>query len=188
MTNPTFTIYTGPMFGSKTTRLLGEIDRLKYRGRTVLAVKPKIDNRYSEDKISSHNGGTVTAISIQNAYELYDHIGDNNYWSTIAVDEAFMIENIDKVLIDYFRKGISIIVSSIQLDAEEKPFESIKNMMPWATNIEICPAVCTKCDQDAYYTEALFDIKNASQKERVGADNMYAPRCANHYTTFKVEK
>ena len=187
MTNPTFTIYTGPMFGSKTTRLLGEVDRLKYRGRSVLAVKPSIDTRYDENKISSHNGGTINAICIQDAHELHDYINGNQY-TTIAVDEAFMISNIDEVLINYFRSGISIIVSSIQLDAEEKPFESIKNMMPWATKIEICPAVCTKCDQDAYYTEALFDIKNASQEERVGSENMYEPRCANHYTTFKLEK
>lgn len=183
MTNPTFTIYTGPMFGSKTTRLLGDIDRLKYRGRSVLAVKPKIDQRYEHDKISSHNGGTVQAICIGDAEELHAYIDKGNY-TTIAVDEAFMIKNIDAVLIDYFRKGMSIIVSSIQLDAEEVPFESIKNMMPFATKIDICPAVCTKCDKDAYYTEALFDIANASQEDRVGSDNMYEPRCAKHYTTF----
>ena len=186
MTNPTFTIYTGPMFGSKTTRLLGDIDRLKYRGRSVLAVKPKIDQRYEHDKISSHNGGTVQAVCVDNAEELHSYLGKSNY-TTIAVDEAFMIKNIDEVLIDYFRKGMSIIVSSIQLDAEEMPFESIKNMMPFATKIEICPAVCTKCDKDAYYTEALFDIANASQEDRVGSDSMYEPRCAKHYTTFNKD-
>ena len=190
MINPTFTIYTGPMFGSKTTRLLGDIDRLEYRGRNVLAVKPKIDKRYDTDKITSHNGGSVDALCIEDAKEIYGIIDYkfNRFYTTIAVDEAFMIKNIDDVLIDCFRNDISIIVSSIQLDANEKPFESIKNMMPWATKIEICPAVCTKCGEDAYYTEALFDIKNASQEERIGSGNMYEPRCAKHYSSFINKK
>ena len=44
----------------------------------------------------------------------------------------------------------------------DKVFENIKNILPWATKIEICPAVCTDCDQDAYFTEAMFDINNAT--------------------------
>lgn len=188
MSNPTFTIYTGPMFGSKTTRLLGDVDRLNYRGKNVLAVKPKIDTRYSTDEITSHNGGSIKAICIEDAKELYNFIDYKSFstslYETVAVDEAFMIKNIDEVLIDFFRNDISIIVSSIQLDAKEKPFENIKNMMPFATKIEICPAVCTMCDKDAYYTEALFDIENTSQEERLGSKSMYEPRCYRHYSSF----
>ena len=74
-----------------------------------------------------------------------------------------------------------IIVSSIQMDAGEVPFENIKNLLPFATKIEVCPAVCTKCDQDAYYTKALFDIENATQEEKIGSKDMYEPRCTKHY-------
>ena len=84
-----------------------------------------------------------------------------------------------------YRNGVNIIVSSILLDANEIPFEKIKNMMPWATKIEICPAVCTKCDQDAYFTEAMFDINNATQEEKIGSFGMYEPRCFKHYSSFK---
>lgn len=186
MKNPSFTIYTGPMFGSKTTRLLGDIDRLKYKGDKVLIVKPKIDQRYSDGEIVSHNGGKVSAICVESADEIIDHINNLNIYSVIAVDEAFMIKGIDRVLIDYYKSGLSIIISSIQLDAKEIPFESIKNMMPFATKIEICPAVCTMCDQDAYYTAALFDMENTTQEERLGSNDKYEPRCFKHYPEFKV--
>ena len=104
-------------------------------------------------------------------------------FDTIAVDEAFMIPNIETVLIDFYRAGKNIIVSSIQLDAGEKPFERIERMLPFATKIEVCPAVCAVdgCDQDAYYTKALFDIDNATQEEKIGAKGMYEPRCFKHY-------
>ncbi len=174
------------MFGAKTTRLLADVDRLKYKGRKVIAFKPSIDKRYEEDKISSHNRGTIEAYCISDAEEVlsfiseYEELEDKKI-DTVAVDEAFMLKNIDKVLIKIFRLGYNVIVSSIQLDANEKPFENIKNILPHATKIEICPAVCTMCDQDAYYTKALFDIENATQEEKIGAKGMYEPRCFEHY-------
>ena len=187
--NPFFNIYIGPMFGAKTTRLLADIDRLKYKGRKVIAFKPNVDKRYSLDKISSHNNGTIEAHCIDNAKEILDIIqNNNNSVDTIAVDEAFMISGIDDILIDLYKKGYNIIIASIQMDANEKPFENIKNLLPWGTKIEVCPAVCTMCDSDAYFTEALFDIDNASQEEKIGGKNMYEPRCAKHYKAFKKIK
>ena len=187
MNNPFFILFTGPMFGAKTTRLVAEIDRSLYRGRKVISFKSKKDNRYTADKISTHTGATFPAYCIDDANSIYDYLDEYDYNANtvIAVDEAFMINNIDKVLIDLYRHGINIVTSTIQLDANEIPFENIKNIMPWATKIEICPAVCTQCDQDAYFTEALFDINSASVEERVGSKDMYEPRCARHYTTFK---
>ena len=188
--NPYFKIFTGPMFGSKTTRLVGEIDRASYKGRKILAFKAKKDKRYEKESISTHSGTTWPAICIDRADEIYSYLDDCDYNTNtlVAVDEAFMITEIDSVLTSLFFKGINIVVSTIQLDTKERPFESIKNILPFATQIEICPAVCTMCDQDAYYTEAMFDIDNATQEEKVGAKGMYEPRCATHYSGFRLSR
>lgn len=185
--NPQFIIYTGPMFGSKTTRLLGDIDRFSRKGKNVIAFKAKKDIRYDRNKICSHNGGSTYAYCVNTSEELlslYKELDSYEKIDVVAVDEAFMISGIAEALIGLYHSGITIIVSSIQLDAGEKPFESIRDMMPWATKIEICSAVCSKCDQDAYFTEALFDINNASAEEKVGAEGMYEPRCWKHYSAF----
>ena len=105
--NPFFNIYIGPMFGAKTTRLLADVDRLKYKGKKVVAFKPNIDKRYTIDKISSHNNGTIEAYCINNAEEILTFISEyeeknDEKIHTIAVDEAFMINSIDKVLINCF--------------------------------------------------------------------------------------
>tara|TARA_B000000557_G_scaffold249066_1_gene234182 strand:- start:36 stop:560 length:525 start_codon:yes stop_codon:yes gene_type:complete len=173
------------MFGAKTTRLLADIDRLKYKGKKVVAFKPNIDKRYISDRISSHNNGTIEAYCIDKANDILDIIEKTSI-DTIAVDEAFMLDNIDEVLINCYRKGYNIIVSSIQMNAKEEPFDNIRNMLPWATKIEVCPAVCTMCDNDAYFTQALFDIENATQEEKIGGKDMYEPRCAKHYTSFNL--
>lgn len=188
--NPTFTIYTGPMFGSKTTRLMADIDRSLYKGKKVLAFKSKKDDRYNKESITTHTGAFYPAVCINHAEEILFWLTKENcnINTVIAVDEAFMIKDIDSVLISLYLKGINIIVSSIQLDANEVPFENIKNIMPFATKIKICPAVCTKCNQDAYFTKALFDINNATEKEKVGSHSKYEPRCFKHYFNNIKEK
>ena len=39
---PEFRIYTGPMFGSKTTKMLTVLERASYQNKKVIAFKPKL--------------------------------------------------------------------------------------------------------------------------------------------------
>ena len=187
--NPKFVIYTGPMFGAKTTRLVADIDRETYKGRTVIAFKASRDKRYNEDAITTHSGASFAANPVSSGEMLKERLfniirGKDPENVIVAVDEVFMIQGIDDALIDLFKSGFSIIASSIQLDADDNPFESVMRIMPFATKIEVCPAVCTKCDQDAYYTQALYDIQNTPHEDRVGGKEMYEPRCFRHFSNF----
>ena len=82
-------------------------------------------------------------------------------------------------LIDLYKSGYTILVSSLQLSASGNVFEEVRDMMPWATKIEICPAVCPVTGRDAYYThrkvEGLSEIA-------VGGADMYEPRCWEYHT------
>ena len=101
MTDPKFIIFTGPMFGGKTTRLLGEVDRYRYKNKTVLAYKPQIDNRYDDNCIVTHNGFKIQAKKISNAVEIIDDVVnligklkkiETSKLPIIVVDESFLIE------------------------------------------------------------------------------------------------
>ena len=54
-------------------------------------------------------------------------------------------------------------------------------MLPWATKIEKCPAVCTICGKDAFYTYRKVD--SLSEIE-VGGSELYEPRCWGHHPNF----
>ncbi len=57
------------------------------------------------------------------------------------------------------------------------PFEEGKDMMPYATRIEVCPAVCPVTGRDAYYTER----KRSDLGEiAVGGKELYSPVCWEH--------
>tara|TARA_R110002060_G_scaffold18962_8_gene25980 strand:- start:655 stop:1239 length:585 start_codon:yes stop_codon:yes gene_type:complete len=180
MVNPEFIIFTGPMFGSKTTRLLGVVDRYTRQRRTVLAFKPIMDDRYSYGEICTHSGGSLPAWGVKTGDEILEKAGSVGYESVdvIAVDEAFMIDGSAKSLLELFRMGKTIVVSSLQLSASGNVFEEIRDMMPWATKIEICPAVCPVTGRDAYYTHRKVDFLD---EITVGGEELYEPRCWEHY-------
>lgn len=179
MRHPEFIIFTGPMFGSKTTRLMAVVDRFKYQNRKVLAFKPKMDDRYDQADIVTHNGGKITASTIHDAAEIFMHLAesDDNY-DVVAVDEAFMISGIADVLIWLYQRGITVVVSSLDMSATCKPFDELQKMMPWATKIEKCPAVCPVCNRDAYYT---YKKNNDGIEIAVGGAELYEPRCFDHH-------
>jgi prepilin-type processing-associated H-X9-DG protein len=94
----------------------------------------------------------------------------------VAVDEAFMIPNVAEVLLDLYKKGKQIYVSSLQLSSEGTAFPEMSKMFPWATKVEVCPAVCF-CGNDAYYTITLTEKE---EEVTIGGKETYEPRCKEH--------
>jgi len=182
MTNPQFIIFTGPMFGGKTTRLLSALDRYVHQKKDVLAFKPDIDKRYGKESINTHTGGKIDAIRVATGEDIAQCVlekAENKLVEIIAVDEAFMIPGSANVLINLFNKGFTILISTLQLCSDGTSYKEIREMMPWATKIEICPAVCTVCGSDAYYT--FKKGGNSHQQIEVGGADLYEPRCLTHF-------
>ena len=176
-----FVIFTGPMFGGKTTRLLSSIERFRLRQKKVYIFKPLKDTRYDPRGIAivSHTGYEILSTPIEKAEDISLYLEKRAAVSGIvAVDEAFMIDGIADVLIGLYKSGFSIMISSLQLSSKGEPFEEISKMFPWATKIEVCPAVCTVCGSDAYYT---FKKCGTNKQLEIGGGEMYEPRCLKHY-------
>jgi len=180
-----FVIFTGPMFGGKTTKLLSVIDRYFLKKTNIMCFKPGIDSRYGEDHINTHNGGKIPAIRVSHGLEISRHVMDTKPSmrpSVVAVDEAFMIPGCAQALIAQFKQGRTVLVSSLQLASSGESLEEVQSMMPFATKIEICPAVCTICGADAYYTTKTGG--RPEQEVEVGGLELYQPRCFKHFDKF----
>ena len=178
-----FVLFVGPMFGGKTTKLLSAIDRYRYQGRNIHVFKPTVDERYSREEIVTHWGAKIPATritspvnSLHPMFEPFYHIEDR---CVIAVDEAFMLDGVGKVLVDLYKHGHTILVSSLQLSSDFTPYNEIQDMMPFATKVEICPAVCSVCGADAYYTKKIGG--RSDHNIEVGGSEMYQPRCIEHF-------
>lgn len=183
MKNPDLILFVGPMFGGKTTRLLASLDRYYYQRKNIAAFKPNLDERYGASSINTHMGGKIEALRVSTGAEIEEIVSNlENYPDVVAVDEAFMIPGSGKSLINLYKCGITVLASTLQLASTGNSYEEVEVLMPWATKIEICPAVCTTCGEDAFFT-----TKNGGRPEEeieVGGSELYEPRCWNHFTNL----
>lgn len=179
LNNPEFIVYCGPMFSSKTSRLLSTLEKYKYQHKRIIVFKPKIDDRYSLSDVVTHGGWKVPAICVKSGAEILEYLSEfDEDPHVVAVDEAFMIPGASEALTWLFTYGFTIVVSSLEMSSTGKPFGEIEKMLPWATKIEKCSAVCTVCSRDAHYTHK----KQSSEEEiQVGGAELYEPRCAQHF-------
>jgi thymidine kinase len=173
--DPTLVVYCGPMFSGKTSRLLLDLERFKHQRKRVTVVKPAIDDRYSVAEVVSHSNWRHPAIIVRNGPEILEALTKlEEPPDVVAVDEAFMIPGSAKVLVWLFRTGISVVVSTLDLSSNGKPFDEVVELLPWATHIEKCPAVCVECGRDAFYT---YKRQTNDDEIEVGGFELYEPRC-----------
>lgn len=179
MSNPEFLIFCGPMFSSKTSSLLALLEKYKYQHKKIVVFKPKIDDRYSVSEVVTHSGWKVPAICVKTGAEILEYLTNMEVSPQIvAVDEAFMIPGSSDTLIWLYTFGFTVVVSSLEMSSAGKPFIEIEKMLPWATHIQKCTAVCTVCGRDARFTHKK---QVGGEEIEVGGAELYEPRCAQHF-------
>jgi len=185
-----FILYTGPMFSSKTTRLLMEADTRQYRKQKIISFKSRLDDRYSDvGEIVTHNFNKLPAYLVSTGSEIVEILSKNPEADVVLIDELFMIQESADVCIELFKKGYTVIASSIDLSFQGVPFAEVQKIMPYCTRIEKCTAVCPVCGEDARYTHKKPNIKFVEEFEsderidpiEVGGSELYEPRCQLHY-------
>ena len=179
LNNPEFIVYCGPMFSSKTSSLLAVLEKYKYQHKKIVVFKPNIDDRYSTSEVVTHGGWRLPAVCVKSGEEILEYLTCmEEEPQVVAVDEAFMIPGSSDVLIWLYTYGFTVVVSSLELSAAGKPFHEIEKMLPWATQIQKCTAVCTVCGRDAHFTHKK---QVGGEEIEVGGSELYEPRCAHHF-------
>ncbi|ANU18060.1 thymidine kinase [Planococcus maritimus] len=173
----------GSMFSGKSEELIRRIRRAQFAKQKIAVFKPKLDNRYSEEAVVSHNGTTVIALPIGHSGEMKEYINDE--FDIIAIDEAqfFDMEIIDHVqqLADH---GFRVIVAGLDQDFRGVPFGPMPSLLSIAEQVTKLQAVCTVCGSPASRTQRLIDGKPAGSDDPiilVGASEAYEPRCRHHH-------
>lgn len=178
--------HIGPMFGGKTSGWASDVRKMQIAKYKVAAFKPIKDNRYSEEFIVTHDGLKIKAINIKTFIDIINYLEKHKDINVVAIDEFQFISTFkesnrqeDKFTVNDFIEWIiknnkALIISGLDLDSEMKPFDNIKELLPYATHIFKHKAVCVKCGNDATLT--YCKIKK-DQKELIGGSEIYEPRC-----------
>ena len=89
-------LYTGPMFSSKTTKLLMEADKRQYQKQKIVSFKSRMDDRYSVfGEIVTHNFNKIPAHLVNSGEEIIQNL-TNNYITKIDL----LLEKKEKDLLE----------------------------------------------------------------------------------------
>ncbi len=165
-------VVCGGMFSGKTEELIRRMRRAEIAKQKVVIFKPKIDGRYSENEVVSHDQRKIEAIPVPNTDEIEAKAGP---FEVIGIDEAqfFGLDLVGAAnrLAD---KGKRVIVSGLDQDYRGVPYEPIPQLLAVAEYITKNLAICMVCGNPADRSQRL-----TSSKERVviGGQEAYEARC-----------
>lgn len=181
-------VICGSMFSGKSEELIRRVRRTQFAKQNIVVFKPKLDNRYSDEEVVSHNGTSLNAIPISRSSEIFNHI--NTDVDVIAIDEVqFFDTEIVKVVGHLADSGYRVITAGLDQDFRGEPFGEMPALMAIAELVTKLQAVCAVCGSPASRTQRLINGQPASYDDPiilVGASEAYEPRCRHHHEVPKT--
>ena len=151
----------GCMYSGKTTEILRIVNSLKHINEIPLVIKPKIDNRYSDNKICTHNKQEYECQTLENLSDF-----DNPFHKKYIIIEEI--------------KGKNVIVVGLDGDSDRENFGEIHKLLPLCDDIVKLKAFCSLCKDG---TPGIFSKRLSDKKEQilVGSDGDYIAVCRECY-------
>ena len=166
-------VITGSMFSGKSEELIRRLRRAQIGRQKVQIFKPRIDDRYGLDHVTSHSDMRIASESVGSSRELLERVHSET--QVVGIDEGqfFDLElpMVCNALADQHRR---VIVAGLDQDYLGKPFEPMPTLLAIAEYITKTHAVCVVCGEPANHTQRLVQSR---ERVLVGAQNAYEARC-----------
>jgi thymidine kinase len=157
--------------------------RAEIAQQKVQVFKPKLDNRYQSDKVSSHSGTYFEATVVESAAEIIEHIKDDT--NVVAIDEVqFFDWTVAELCEKLANDGRRVILAGLDMDFRGEPFGPMPLLMAQAEGVDKLQAICMVCGSPASRTQRLIDGRPAHYNDpviMVGASEVYEARCREHH-------
>lgn len=170
-------VICGCMYSGKTEELIRQIRRCEYAKQPYVTFKPKVDSRYSEEDIVSHNKDSLSSIVIESASEIYKYVSHDT--KVVGIDEAqFFDKEIVEVATKLANHGRRVLVAGLDTDWQGRPFGPMPDLLAVAEVIRKQYAICVQCGESATRTQRLVADQN---DVLLGSFQMYEARCRDHF-------
>lgn len=167
-------VICGSMFSGKTEELIRRLRRAQIAQMPTIIFKPRIDSRYSETHIVSHNKMKLESHLVNTPQEILD-LAENA--SVVAIDEAqFFNDSILDICKTLASQGKRVVVAGLDTDYRGVPFGPMPQLMCEADYLDKLRAICVQCGNPATYTQRT---SNDSGQVVIGELDKYEARCRN---------
>lgn len=177
-------IVCGSMFSGKTEELIRRVKRARLAKQRVLLFKPRVDNRYDDVKVVSHEGLKAEATAVASAAELRSFV-DPRTAQVVGIDETqFFDDAIVDVVEELANAGVRVICAGLDQDYRGRPFGPMAALMSVAEYVTKLHAVCSRCGAAACRSQRLVGTEG---QLFVGGAADYEPRCRRCFVPGVVD-
>ena len=143
-------VICGSMFSGKTEELIRRLRRAEMAGQQVEIFKPKLDNRYADEEVVSHNQNKLKSTPVETPDEIL-LLGSN--CDVVGIDEAqFFDESIVEIANQLANNGVRVVIAGLDMDYMGRPFGPMPNLMATAEYVTKVHAICKKTGNLANYS------------------------------------
>ena len=159
-------VICGSMFSGKTEELIRRLRRAEMAGQNVEIFKPKLDTRYAEEEVVSHNQNKIRSTPVESASEIL-LLGST--CDVVGIDEAqFFDDSIVEVANTLANNGVRVVIAGLDMDFMGRPFGPIPNLMATAEYVTKVHAICKRTGNLAHHsmrTTANKDLVQLGETE-----------------------
>ena len=143
-------VICGSMFSGKTEELIRRLRRAEMAGQQVEIFKPKLDNRYANEEVVSHNQNKIKSTPVETPDEIL-LLGSN--CDVVGIDEAqFFDESIVEIANQLANNGVRVVIAGLDMDYMGRPFGPMPNLMATAEYVTKVHAICKRTGNLANYS------------------------------------
>jgi thymidine kinase len=172
-------VICGSMFSGKSEELIRRLRRAEIARQKAQVFKPRLDSRYGEGSVNSHDGRAAEAIPIEHPPEILTHLADDT--TVVGIDEGqFLDHTLTAICRQMTGRGIRVIVAGLDLDFRGEPFGPMPELLAQAEQVDKLHAICVVCGDEASRTQRLINGRPASYHDPIiliGATEAYEARC-----------
>jgi thymidine kinase len=170
-------VICGSMFSGKTEELIRRLKRSQIAKLKVEIFKPKVDSRYSENEVVSHDRNAILSTPVDSSGNIMLLADDVN---VVGIDEAqFFDDGLVDVCTNLANRGIRVIIAGLDMDYKGIPFGPVPALCAIADDVTKVHAVCMRCGSPAYVSHRLVDN---DKRVLLGEKGEYEPICRNCFT------
>ncbi|MBU4538843.1 MAG: thymidine kinase [Weeksellaceae bacterium] len=151
-------VICGSMFSGKTEELIRRLRRAEMAGQNVEIFKPKLDTRYADEEVVSHNQNKIRSTPVESPNEIL-LLGST--CDVVGIDEAqFFDESIVEVANKLANSGIRVVIAGLDMDFMGRPFGPIPNLMATAEYVTKVHAICKRTGNLANHSMRISTSKD----------------------------
>ena len=169
-------VICGSMFSGKTEELIRRLKRAKFAKQRVEIFKPRVDTRYSEEDVVSHDFTSITCTPVESSGSILLMTSEVD---VVGIDEAqFFDDGLVAVCSKLADNGIRVIVAGLDMDFRRRPFGPMPELMAIADDVYKVHAICVRCGALAYVSHRLVE---GEKQVLLGETKEYEPICRDCY-------